>query len=229
MDDIPIWLQKYAEKIVSDYSFDSSHDMKHFINVYNYTKEIIFHDYPSLLDDSLDLSYSIHKNLSTKQIRNIIYHAAFCHDLIDSKYVDSKQEIEKLRQVFLDNNYEKECLDIIIFIIDNMSYSKQRLGVIRIPEEYSLIMDIVSDADKLDAYRVERVIAYQENKHKDLDEPERSYQNLRWIKTILVKRILTYKDCWLKTNYAKSIAPNLHDQVQLYVDTHLSDLEMYDY
>lgn len=233
MDDIPQWLFTYAETIISKYSFDSSHDMQHFINVYQYSKDIILSDYSYLLCDDIELTTSIFpkdlQKLTKKEIRNIIYHAAFCHDLIDAKYVNSQEEISNLRKVFLANGYNKEHLEIIIFIIDNMSYSKQRLGYLQIPLEYEIFVNVVSDADKLDAYRVERVIAYQENKHKDLNEPERTIKNLSWVKTILVKRILTYKDFWLKTNYAKTLAVKLHNSVQLYVNTHLSSVEMCDY
>jgi HD superfamily phosphodiesterase len=236
MDDIPKWLWEYAETIISKYSFDSSHDMQHFINVYKYSKDIILSDYSYLLIKDSELSNETNiifpkdlQKLTNEQIRNIIYHAAFCHDLIDAKYVNSQEEISNLRKVFLANGYDKKHLEIIIFIIDNISYSKQRLGYLQIPLEYEIFVNIVSDADKLDAYRIERVIAYQENKHKDLDEPERTIKNLSWIKTILVKRILTYKDFWLKTNYAKKISVELHNSVQLYVDTHLSSVEMCDY
>jgi HD superfamily phosphodiesterase len=233
MEDIPRWLWEYAEYIVKKYDFDSSHDMKHFVNVYNYAKEIISHDYPDLLELDIPISQELKEilpnTLKNFEILEVIYYSAFCHDLIDSKYVDPKEETEKLCLEFLKNGYPENLTDIIIFIINNMSYSKQKLGNLKIPKEYSLIMDIVCDADKLDAYRVERVIAYQDHKHKNLEEPEKTIINSGWIKTILVKRVLMYKDHWLKTNYAKTLSIPLHDAVQSYVDANLSIFQMYDY
>lgn len=215
MEQIPTWLWDYAKHIVDKHNFDSSHDLNHFMNVCNYTQKIIDIDY----NNDISLIDMIPREDSIK----ICLYGAFCHDLIDSKYVDSKKSLEELKSIFLYNGYKEEYLDIIAFLIDNMSFSKQRYGKQNIPEKYQIAMNIVSDADKLDAYRVERVIAYQENKNND------EKINKTWIKTILVKRVLEYKDKWLKTNYAKSIAPPLHDKVKKYVDEFLTDVEMCDY
>lgn len=214
--EIPIWLWDYAKYIVEKHNFDSSHDINHFVNVYNYTQTIIDNDFS-------DNDISLIDNVSREDSIKICLHAAFCHDLIDSKYVDSKKALEELKSVFLSNQYNEEHLNIIVFLIDNMSFSKQRYGKQSIPQQYQIAMDIISDADKLDAYRVERVVAYQEHKNKN------EKINKMWIKTILVKRVLEYKDKWLKTNYAKSIAPPLHDTVQKYVDENLFDVDMVEY
>ena len=215
MKQIPNWLWNYAEYVVEKHNFDSSHDLNHFVNVYNYTQKIIDIDY----NNDISLIDMVSREDSIK----ICLHAAFCHDLIDSKYVDSKKSLEELKSVFLSNQYNKQHLDIIVFLIDNMSFSKERHGKQYIPEKYQVAMDIISDADKLDAYRIERVIAYQAHFIKD------DKINKMWTKTILVKRILEYKDKWLKTNYAKSVAPPLHDKVQKYVDELLIDVEMFEY
>ena len=215
MKQIPSWLWDYAKYVIEKHDFDSSHDLNHFMNVYDYTQKIIDVDY----DNDISLIDTISREDSIK----ICLYAAFCHDLIDSKYVDSEKSLEELKSIFLSNQYNAEHLDIIVFLINNMSFSKERFGKQHIPKKYQVAMNIISDADKLDAYRVERVITYQERKNKD------TKINKRWIKTILVKRILEYKDKWLKTNYAKSIAPPLHDRVQKYVDEMLIDVEMVDY
>lgn len=212
--EIPKWLFDYAEKIVQENNFDSSHDMKHFINVYIYAKNIVEEDYPK---------GSLIEGICREDSLKILYYSAFSHDLIDSKYVDTETSIQDLRKLFLSNGYNEKFLDIVIFLINNMSYSKQRTGIYKIPEIYQLIMNIVSDADKLDAYRVERVIEYQKNKNTN---PEVSK---RWVKTILVKRVLKYRECWLKTKYALRISEKMHDQVQSYVNDNLQNLEMYEY
>lgn len=218
MDNIPEWLVRYAENFVREKGYDSSHDITHFSNVVNYVKLII--------------DYEKEKGRWTKEdteFEEMMYIAAFCHDLIDGKYVDPISSTQSLITLFKDNNYPNDKLEVILYIIQNMSFSKQRKRVIslELKEEkegkYEKYLNIVSDADKLDAYRVERVVAFQESRNTD--------ENISkgWIKTILVKRILEYKDKWLKTEYAKLIAPPLHDKVQEYVDIHLKDVSMFDY
>ena len=208
------WLYDYTEKVVEREEFDSSHDMTHFVNVYNYAKKIVENDYK---DGTLI------KNIGREDSIKILLNAAFCHDLIDGKYVDSEKAIKELRNVFLDNGYDKEYTEIIIYLIDNMSYSKRRKEGFQIKKEYELILNILCDADMLDAYRIERVIAYQSTKSDDVE------RNLKWVKTILVKRILRYKDDWLKTEYALSTSIPLHRSVEDYVNIYLKDVEMFDY
>lgn len=210
---IPLWLWQYAEKVIRECNFDSSHDMQHFVNVYHYVLDIINHlDFPEIIE-----------GIPCDDAIKLLSYAGFCHDLIDSKYVDSVEYLERLRKVFLENGYPEEYTEIIMFIIDNMSFSKQRKGVV-IPERYRLAMDIVGDADKLDAYRPERVIAYQTTcKH---DDP---VMTRNWIKTILVSRVLEYKSKWLKTDYAKKLAAPLHEKVEQYVKENLENATLCDY
>ena len=217
MENIPEWLRIYAENFVSEKGYDSSHDITHFSNVVNYVKLII--------------DYEKQKGRWTREdieFEEIMYISAFCHDLIDGKYVDPLSSTQSLITLFKDNDYPSDKLEVILYIIQNMSFSKQRKRVISSKEEekegkYEKYLNIVSDADKLDAYRVERVVAFQESRNTD--------ENISkgWIKTILVKRILEYKDKWLKTEYAKLVAPPLHDKVEEYVEIHLKDVSMFDY
>lgn len=211
---IPDWLYDYSKYVIKKYNFDSSHDLTHFENVYNYSRQIIENDYPK---------GSLIEGLNRYNSLEIIYYAAFSHDLIDDKYLDTEEAIQNLREIYLTNGYYEKYLDIIIILIDNMSFSKQRFGKQQVHKDYQLALDIISDADKLDAYRVERVIAYQERKNYD----PKLYKG--WIKTILVKRVLKYRDCWIKTKYAKKICGKMHDKVQDYVDVNLNSVEMFEY
>lgn len=210
--DIPLWLWYYADKVSRN--FDKSHDMYHFVNTYTYAKQIIYEDYKDI---------AIIPDISIEDGRKIVYHASFCHDLIDGKYMDVKIALGELRQVFIENGYNPEHLEIILFLINNMSFSKQRLGNQNIPEKYSLALNIVSDADKLDAYRIERIVTYQNTKNTD---PEAT---VKWIKTILVKRVLEYRKKWLKTPYAMKISEGMHNDVVEYVEKNLKALDMFDY
>lgn len=224
LTDIPTWLVEYAKVHIKKNNYDSSHDINHFINVYNYAKQIVENSYSS---PGPTLIPGMERCDSLK----VLYYSAFSHDLIDGKYVDHDMSIKNLTDLFIENNVNQNLIAIIIFIIDNMSFSKQRLGNLQIPEEYKLVLSIASDADKLDAYRIERVIAYQEHKNKDKyeDLTERNIINRGWLKTILVKRVLMYRDHWLQTDYAKKIAEPMHNEVLEYVNKYLVDVDMFEY
>lgn len=212
------WLYKFAEEIIFKYDYDESHDMRHFLNVVNYAKDIIKNDY---LDAQIIL------DLPNRESIKIILDASFCHDLIDSKYVNSIEMLDKLKTLCLHNDYK--YFNILSYLIENISFSKQRKVDFKPIEKYYIALMIVSDADKLDAYRIERIIAYQNNKYKDLPNDIKKMRTKIWLKTILVKRVLEYKDKWLKTDYAKKIAVPMHENIVKYVKEHLLDIEMADY
>lgn len=230
MDLVPRWLRFYAEECISKHGYDSSHDMQHFDNVCNYAKQIVDEDYPT---------GTLVEGMKREDSILLLIIACFSHDLIDTKYVNGEEAVKQLIAKYREfccmealtwfiagGGYElPEGLDVEtwIFLIENMSYSKEVKGGVVVPDRLRLIMSILRDADKLDAYRVERVIAYQSRKCNT--ETER----LGWIKTILVKRILMYKDKWLKTACAKRLAPPLHLVVEEYVNENLKDVEMFEY
>lgn len=209
--DIPLWMWRYAEKVLKSHEFDSSHDLYHLVNVYTYAKDIIYHDYPDkILIEGLP-----------ERGRRAIYHAAFCHDLVDDKYVDTDLEMKALKQVFMENGYSDLEWKAVDYLIGNISFSKQRHPDFHPNPMYQTALEIVSDADKLDAYRPERVVAYQSTKAGS--------QKQEWIKTILVKRVLEYRDKWLKTDYALAISEPMHRALELYVAENYSDVGLLDY
>lgn len=218
--DIPSWLVNYAKFIINKHDFDSSHDLTHFENVYNYAKQIISEDFPK---------GTLMKGMSRENSIILALYAAYSHDIIDGKYVDSEKSIEMLRKVYIENGYNEEHLEILIYLINNMSYSKERTGKQIIPPELETLMMIIRDADKLDGFRIERIIAYHNRNFKDYKEPQKSLKINGWCKTILVKRIMKYKDEFLKTNCAKRLAIDMHDKVEKYVNENFKDVEMFDY
>ncbi len=213
MDKIPEWLKEYSKKVISENNYDSSHDLTHFINTCNYAEYIIQKDF---------INCELIPDLDWEDARILILYAAFSHDLIDSKYVDSELYKIKLKNLFLEYNYPEEYVNIILYIIDNISFSKQRKGL-QVKAEYVIAVNIVSDADKLDAYRPERIIAYQNTKSSDQDTCK------NWLKTILTVRVLEYKDKWLKTAAAKSLAEPLHLQTVEYIEKYLTDAKILPY
>lgn len=70
------------------------------------------------------------------------------HDILDHKLVKNTKEIEKRFRSLLLSAFSKSDVDKIFLIIKNVSYSKERNGLVKVsfPE-----LHIVQDADKLDA------------------------------------------------------------------------------
>lgn len=221
--DIPDWLYQYATKVLRDANFDSSHDMTHFLNVYNFAKQIISEEEGELIS-----------GLPNEIAKEIILYAAFIHDVVDSKYVNSDLAVKNLKQLFAENNYDSGRADIIIYLISHMSFSKRikrkkdGLPLIE-PGRLHLAMSIVCDADQLDAYRIERAIAYQHHKFGNLEEPEKTKKINGYIKTILVKRVLLYKDEFMNTDTGKRLAIEPHEKVVKYLSENLKDAELFDY
>ena len=85
------------------------------------------------------------ENQDEKLNRLVIQTACMVHDFIDHKlYEDTKKQEEILITFLREQQYEEKDIEDIIYIINNISYSK---GVI--PE--SIEGKIVQDADRLDA------------------------------------------------------------------------------
>ncbi len=113
---------------------------------------------------------------NTKQIgegmdvdKEVVEISALVHDLIDEKVEQrmGKNELEKKLEEF---GVDKEKIEKIIFVIDNISFSKN------VPKEkLSLEAKIVQDADKLDALGaigIARVFAYSGKAGRPIYDPE---------------------------------------------------------
>lgn len=86
----------------------------------------------------------LEKNAETLN-KLVIETASLVHDFVDHKFCDNiPEQEEKLRNILKENEYSSNDIEDIIYIINNISYSK---GVI--PE--SREGKIVQDADRLDA------------------------------------------------------------------------------
>jgi hypothetical protein len=202
---------------------DSSHDQLHFHNTAKYAFQIVTDILAS--EESVKL---IKGQENRESIEQIVL-AAYCHDLIDEKYMeDQKEAIAKLRHIFLKNGFSPDGFEVILYIITHISFSKRKLrkeqGLPLFEEHpYKFASQIVCDADQLDAYRVERVIEYQKT------HPNSSVHWKVWCKTLLVKRVLRYISDYMNTESAKRIAQDLHKNVQHIVDTEFVGVEMIDY
>jgi len=225
LSELPNWLVADAEETIKKYNFDASHDMTHFVNTFLFAKQII--------DEEFENAELI-ENLSLIAARRVTLYSAFIHDRVDGKYMNVEEEVHLFREKAIKNNLSIPEVDAIIYIITNMSFSKRmermrnNLPMIE-KSPYELALKIVIDADQLEAYRIERTELYQTAIHGYKQEPERSKLINGWIKTILVKRVLLYKDHFMNTNTGKREAAKRHDGVQNYVDEKYKNVEMFGY
>ena len=222
-------LNDFAGSIINKYNFDGSHDLIHFQNVREFVREIIENDFAG---------QEIIPGMSYERAKLFLMDVGYCHDLMDKKYIPaSDEDIVKtmIWKIFHNIGYEPEECSIAIDLMEKMSFS-YRLK--RVKEGKSQIEDsilsnalkILSDADQLDAYRVERCLEYQKLKHSHItDEEERTKKIRGWVKTILVRRVLRYKDEFMSTSTGKFLSVPRHFLVEKYVNDLLFDADIYEY
>ncbi len=130
--------------------FDSSHNDEHAWLVYSSAIKIM---------ESISKEYD-YELLST---------AALLHDVCDHKYPESikREELDK----FIEKLVGQEKAQDVIFLIDNVSFSKEdkvRKGLskgIEVPDRLKVYLDVVRDADRLEAIGkvgIDRCIAYSQ-------------------------------------------------------------------
>lgn len=224
------WLWDFALETIATYSMDDSHGINHFVNTYNYVNRIIEEDFA----DAVIIPY-----ISIEDTKEILGDAAFAHDLIDGKYINEGIGLTRFINVFRKNNYNPYYLDIIVYIITRMSFSKRHArrknGIVMIePSPYALAVGIVVDADQLDAYDPERCRVYQETKfarkeYHTMDKDALNELSRRWQATILKNRVLLYRDHYMNTRCGKKIAAVLHEETSKYVAREFSDVIPFDY
>lgn len=122
-----IVIHEFSKNILED-DF-TGHDWKHALRVEKNARKII----PNGLSDA--------------EIE-IIRAACWLHDTIDEKISeDFRQAPEKIEQILLTHGATREQTDEILFIIQNLSYSKNLQEKVALSE----LGQIVQDADRLDA------------------------------------------------------------------------------
>jgi HD superfamily phosphodiesterase len=153
-------------------SRDKSHDWNHVQNVKN---------------NSIMLMKE--QNFDKNNI-DIVIIASLAHDIWDHKYLSSKCEGEKLKLDFIkilrNYDYDDKTINIIISIIDNISFSKEivlrnKNKKLELPKNILKLRNIVSDADKLEALGeegIQRMIDYRIYKdNTDIMKDIRSHFN----------------------------------------------------
>jgi uncharacterized protein len=191
--DLLIFVKKNTEQ------FDESHNYQHAISVY--INAII-----------------ISKN--TPYNKRVIMYAAMLHDVCDHKYSEAMpfEELEK----FIHEKLNNEEAFYVIEIIKNVSYSKEIAGKRSVlPEPYNHILDIVSDADRLEAIGytgISRCFKYTKSKNYKLDDNK--IMDLV-IHHCFEKLLKLYKQNYIKTDVGRKIAKPLHDEIIKFIKTTL--------
>lgn len=159
-------LEEIVLRTVEKYGIDESHGVNHHQRVYENAQAILA-DFPEIKPDEA----------------KVILTAAHIHDCVDSKYKASDNVHNIIAPLRLSGKYTEVELEVVVFIITNISYSKRKIlrknnlpefgwGLPKGDHDPAVIAlsllgcSIVADADILDAYDLSRIVRYQEYSHK---------------------------------------------------------------
>ena len=105
--------------------------------------------------------------------KTIVAFGALLHDIADSKFQDGDETVgpKKARQFLKSQNISEEVIEHVVKIIENISFK----GGNKTQEFYSKELDVVQDADRLDALGaigIARTFNYGGFKNRKLYDPE---------------------------------------------------------
>lgn len=184
-------LQQFIYTTTMKYAYDESHSIGHSMKVLQ----------------NAHLIYINEKNNFPiiKHQEDIIYTAAALHDMCDRKYIDVNTGIERINNVLNKDLADKK--EIIIDIINTMSYSKVKQYGYPNLGNFQIAYHIVREADLLEAYDFDRSMIY--HMHKTNGNFEESYLNaLELFENRVWKH---FDDDLFVTDYSKSRAKKLHN------------------
>jgi len=158
----------------------------------------------------------------------VIQLASLLHDIADSKFHNGDEEIgPRVAKAFLESqSLELDIVDHVIKIIENVSYK----GGHNISDFYSKELDIVQDADRLDAIgaigiaRTFNFGGFKNNPIYDPDispHPNQSKEEYKKSNSPTInhfyEKLLLLKDK-MNTTTAKKIANKRHEFMQMYLE-----------
>ena len=184
---------KCVMEFTKKYNIDESHSLKHSMEVLRFAENI----YASELG----------KNPSLYTQKNIIMASAILHDMCDRKYVsDEAAAIHEIRTYMA--GFLTECeLDIVVYIITTMSYSKVKKNGYPDLGQCQLAYHIVREADLLAAYDIDRCIIYGMSVDKIAYSVAVERANV-----LFVDRVLKYRsDGLFVTEWSKAKSLELHN------------------
>ena len=192
-------IENFVREETRDY--DSSHDYYHAKTVVTNIEKIL---------TEIDINYLKEDDFDPKKI---IIMAGWLHDICDHKYNYSVDKLLRLHQFIWKNSNIKEA-EMIIKIIDNISYRREVEGKMEYFGKYQILRDIVSDADKLEALGetgLERCRIFGSLTIKDNNELEKK------IKKHCYEKLLKLKSGYIRTPIGKKLAEPLHQIILDYV------------
>ena len=173
------------------YNIDESHSIKHSIEVLTLAKKIYKSE---LINNAFLIDHY-----------DIICIASILHDMCDKKYMNENQGICEMK-AFMNEYINIIELDIIVQIIQTMSYSKVKINGYPQLNEYQLAYHIVREADLLAAYDIDRCTIY------GLMVENFTFSDaIIRAKELFINRVLEYrKDNLFITTYSKELSFELH-------------------
>lgn len=189
-------------------TYDSSHDVKHAIKVMDNVNKI-------KNDIALD---NLHENEYFNPTKVILL-SALLHDVCDHKYDMKNEKYSKMINKIKEYCNDKET-EIVLDIINNISFSKQKKGVSKNLGKYEILKDIVSDADKLEALGkvgLERCIEFTKNKVVKNGDKKEIINN---VVKHCEDKLLILKDKYIKTKNGKKLAIPLHNEILKFYEEH---------
>lgn len=200
-------LHFFVQENTKDY--DESHDVSHAIAVFDNVKNIL-----KLSKVKLEFL-----NKSDFCYIKVLIIAAFLHDVCDHKYIRDDFVLKwKSMLDFVSKFATKKEKNVIVNIIENMSFSKEKKGLTEDLGIYQILRNVVSDADKLEAIGeigIKRCEEYTRN-HITQDEKE-------IIKNVVEHchdKLLKLKDEYIVTDAGKILAIPKHQIIINYVQLH---------
>ena len=143
-------LINFALLTVNKFHIDESHGVSHALDVLHHSHNILQSELPN------------HPYLETQ--RDIVYTSALMHDLCDKKYMNETTGLQNI-DTFLQTNTSltTDEIQVVDKIISTMSYSKVKTKGYPDLGKYQMAYHIVSEADLLSAYDIDRSIIYNMN------------------------------------------------------------------
>lgn len=125
---------------------DESHNYEHHCEV----KDLALDIYQDFIDSKSEMNFS---EFNSQNLKEIIEITSILHDIPDHKYCDTvnAEIFEKSIKLLLCENGFQKYSDIVLMIINNISYSKEVKGLKQDLGKYEILRNIVSDADKITA------------------------------------------------------------------------------
>lgn len=199
--------QKKIEQFVAQEmaGFDPSHDFNHALAVTKNTAQILSHMKPEDLPAHVDAT-------------EITYLAAMLHDVADHKYLKGQAFIEaKTRlEALLDSVVLEPEKKIVLDIIGNVSFSKEKRGELQDLGPYQVLRDVVSDADKLEALGdvgLQRAIDFATARH-----PGASDEAIRQQVVDHAHDKLLHLIDYFRTEPGRALAARATEPIKRYVD-----------